>query len=256
MKKMTVKLMFRFSLCFSLVCSLDQALSMRSAFVSPLDVDQKSVLCLASANISIHFRKSSHEINDDQVKKKCNDGLSILNSLRARLALDKRITLEILRLLNSENIPKEMKDFVKDEQDLLTRFAKSWNASYSTDDLEKLALVSSVSLSWDQTMKILRKISPGKGVIYDYSFETAVFVMFLAPEYPGVFFWLCHPTVYNEEINFYKVCLASALKKCMETITGKQICVAGRDAPGKSIVENICLGCLEMVSKNSKDKKE
>lgn len=41
-----------------------------------------------------------------------------------------------------------------------------------------------------------------------------------------------------------------------ETITGKPISVAGRDVPGNSIVENICLGCLQMISENPKAKEE
>ena len=256
MKKVMIKLFLGFFSYFSLVCSVSQTLSMPSAFVSPLDADQKGVLNMASSNISIHFRKDSHKENYNQVKKNFGDGEAMLQNIRARLTLDKKIILKILQLLNNKNIQKEVKSLLKDEQDLLTSLAKRWNASYSTDDLEKLALISSVSISWDRAMKILKELSPGKGVVYDYSFETAVFVMFLAPEYPGMLYRLWYSKTYSEEMNFYRVCLASALKKCMETITKEQICIAGREAPGKNIIENICLGCLQIISKNRKAKEE
>ena len=256
MKKVIIRLFFSFLLCFSLICSVCQALSTSSAFVSPLNKDQKAVLNMALGNISIHFRKDSYKENRNQVEKMFSDGVSVLKSIRAHLTLNEEMMFKILRSLDSENIQKEVKALLKDEQDLLASLAKRWNASYSTDDLEKLALISSVSISWDRTMKILKELSPGNGVIYDYSFETAVFVMFLAPEYPGMLYRLWYSKTYSKEMSFYRVCLASALKKCMETITKEQICIAGREAPGKNIIENICLGCLQIISKNRKAKEE
>ena len=239
-----------FLLCLCVILGSQQVISMSEWYQRRDD----GVWDHVRGSVSLHFRKDKQQC-DNLVSK---DDLVLLKDIRARIVLNQSYKEEILKQIEVPSIENSVKDVLKKEEQrlfLLATVSKK-KGSYSSDELVKLSLLTSVLLSWDRAMEILRKLSPGKGVVYDYSFETAVFVMFLAPEYPGMFYRLWYPKAYSEEMIFYRVCLASALKKCMETITKEQICIAGREAPGKSIIENICLGCLQLISKNPKAKED
>lgn len=188
------------------------------AFQQVVPMYKDSVCDHVRGSVLLHFRKDRLQNNDCKRSPRNKDELISLKDIRARIVLNQNYKGEILKQIAFGSIEDSIKNILEKEKQrllVLMRLSKK-SCFYSPNELVKLSLLSSVSLPWDQTMEILRKLSPGNGVIYDYSFETAVFVMFLAPEYPEIFYKLWNSATYSKEVNFYKVCLASALKKCME----------------------------------------
>lgn len=196
----------------------------------------------------VHF---SDDLLNDKTDLTSKDIFTVLKGIRASIVLNPMNRENILKKIDCLSIDRNIVTALASERKMLSVLSSVLGNRYSSEELEKLSLISSFSLPWNESMQVLRSFSPSNNVIYDYCFETSVFVLFLAPDDPGVLYKILHKRKYEKEIDFYKVCLSSAIKKWMKVIKKKDIQVAGRETQGESIVENVCFGYINLEETDS-----
>ncbi len=228
--------------CFYAMLYFQQSNSMDLQNLSISTKLKNATFKQVEGNIIIHF-------DDERLQKsasinaiKRGELLPALKDIRARIVLDKNKRNQIFSLLNVKNIREEIKNIIKNERSYLSKFTSNYNTLFSDDDLEKMALLSSVFLPWNNAINILKLLSPENNVIHKYSFEDSIFVLFMCPKYPSLFYKLLNTDKYKAEEKFYVSCLASAIKNVIEKIDCVKIPVAGREVKGRSIAENVYYG--------------
>lgn len=182
--------------------------------------------------------------------------LARLNMVRAKIVLDSRNRAQIFDRLQPANIDKDIKCLLEFKKSRLAVLADVYHASFSDEILEKWSLLASISLPWNDTIGVLSQFSDTQGIKYDYSFEEAMFVLFLHAEHPGWLYKFRNRDKYEKELRFYINCLASAVKVWIEWQTGTKIQLAGYETMGKSIAENIYLSYVAFTNVSQHKKVE
>lgn len=241
-------------LFFFLIFSLESGEVLSSNIVrSPYQKARRLVSADVRSCIIIHFYRDELREMEPTAQKnvKLSNLLNLLRDIRSRITQSSRNRQRILKLAQADHINGEILEIIKPAKEYNLELASVFFKDYPDDELWKFSLMSSVSLPWDELICVFRELYPD-GIFCNYSFEDAVFILFLCPEYPGFFYRVTHSEKYQADMMFYTNCLAGAIKRWMEEVTGKEIQVSGWNMKGKSIAENVYYAYWDLFKTNGR----
>ena len=190
--------------------------------------------------IDINFARDL--IPEEQLKERNNIEFPLLlDDLRARITRSKKIKKEIFVLIRPEKIRKEIvslleptKKFILEEDDDV-RYCKQY---LTNEILWKFTLFESIFMEWDQYISTLHHLFPD-GLFHAFSFEDAIFNIFLCHSQPGFFYKVFSSEKYKSELKFHVDCLAGSIRKLIEVLKHVHVPDPRHPVNGKTLAEKI-----------------
>jgi len=205
-------------------------------------IPEKLITTSLSLDLCVETVSSVEKIPDDLLKESKNMEFHLLlDDVRVRIAMSKKNRKDIFEIVRIENIRKEIISLLKPAKQFILNECIFFSSQkkYLTDDIHwKFALFKSIYLEWDQYIRILHKLFPD-GLFHDFSFEDAVFVLFLHHSQPGYLRRVFSSEKYKSELKFYVGCLAGAIKKWIEVVRHVHVPDPRHPVKGNTLPEKI-----------------
>ena len=195
-----------------------------------------------------HFDKD--KIPDDQFELRKNmEFPRLLADVRARITKSKKGRKETYEKIRIENIRDEIRIFLGPRKKWILSRA-TFCKNYLTEEfLWKFALLQSDEINWDKYISFLHELFHD-GLFHNFSFEDAVFVIFLIPIFPSTFYQVICSEKYKSELKFHVDCLAGAIRKWIESVKHVSIPDPMHPVQGKNLAEKIYNSYWVLIKKD------